>query len=1204
MNGPSPPSRPGLALTAVPRPPETDGGNLFVRLGPQTARRLASLLPASPSDDPAALQLEPSVDFIPLEIVFRGAHRHLDGGEEDLGDEIAIYASYNGGAPASPAPCPSRPYNSSCEDIVELPFDLHPSLRSIFDAAGGPVVVSVRPLSDVPVGESVTFQPLTVSDWEMIETEASVLEDGGLLNQITVVSPGQMFPLRFGGQSSLESAAWIKVADKDFGVASNQRRSDSCSDESAGSFLSDSDWDSSDDEEPPEHIGALRHRCVRLMAETEVEVIPKPRRRSEGPAEEDASSSDGAPVYIPSLPLRVQPISADVTASASLPDLALGAVCVNRETLMQLPGYQQCRGNELNELSPAIVTVRKVSGPHARESPQDDGKESGGSGCDVAVATIYPSGLTRKGHIGIHALLRCQLGIKPLSDWVSVQIWSEPRVMASVHGQRTRKEEFRVATIATNPLSTKPPLALEPWRSMEGYNAALSGLNNNIYTTCEYCRQNNNLVGSDDASKLEGVRNPAPLFSSGSLIPADFLQSPGVDGLGDHCNHSCILKIQSTADSAEDSSVVNDTSRLVPIVTLSDLKELLSDSDLQTDGTEHDFEPLAYSDGSAVVETIGFSTAIQSVQQSIRQIIPLAANEIFSSGRHLQKRAIMVTGDEGSGKTHLALTSAWQLSSSDMCAVVYLNCKKLQAASTSIQFILEELQKAFREAWQKQPSVIVLDDLDALVPNVESSGAEGDGSIHHHQLNPALITQVKILVDHLLMQSQSLCGSALICTCRDKDSISSRYQASGLFHSLIEVPSLDTAQRTEFLYHNIIRDAQARRDKKVPHAISQLGKDTDGFRPKDLRAIANQIVQLDYLRHFDNQVQGGEQCSGVDTLEGDVASILEDYAPLSQQVVDIDRTSSTMEWASIGGLFRAKQALHETVIHPMKFKAVYDRAPIALPRGLLVYGPPGNGKSFVVPLLAKKSKLNLITCRGPELLDRYIGASEAKVRQIFARATAAAPALIFFDEFDSLAPQRGSDHTGVTDRVVNQLLTLLDGAERSKKASHIFVVAATSRPDKIDKALLRPGRLERHVYVGFSESLSEWNDLFSSILETRKVDAEVSELQQTGDLFNHFCKGLDYARDFSAADMKAVLDTAHLLCVHEMLDANASGDRVQGPAVLTKRHIVQGFRRTRPSLLPRDRQVLQRIYKSFGMNEASEDLPGASQREGLKTALR
>ena len=286
----------------------------------------------------------------------------------------------------------------------------------------------------------------------------------------------------------------------------------------------------------------------------------------------------------------------------------------------------------------------------------------------------------------------------------------------------------------------------------------------------------------------------------------------------------------------------------------------------------------------------------------------------------------------------------------------------------------------------------------------------------------------------------------------------------------------------------------------------------------------------------------------------------------------------------------------------MKFKLVYDNAPMTLPTGILLYGPPGNGKSFIVPLLAKKARLALITCRGPELLDRYIGASEAKVRKLFARATAAAPSMIFFDEFDSLAPQRGSDRTGVTDRVVNQLLTLLDGAERGKRASHVYVVAATSRPDKIDKALLRPGRLEKHVYVGYPESPSEWNSLFSSLLlDARNVDEEVSSIQLGGDCYDSFCQGCDYARDFSAADLKAVLDTARLLSVHEILDANDVG--AHAPPILRKCHILEAFRRTRPSLLPNDREVLQSIYASFGDHQMKEDSHGKSGR-GLKTSLR
>lgn len=210
--------------------------------------------------------------------------------------------------------------------------------------------------------------------------------------------------------------------------------------------------------------------------------------------------------------------------------------------------------------------------------------------------------------------------------------------------------------------------------------------------------------------------------------------------------------------------------------------------------------------------------------------------------------------------------------------------------------------------------------------------------------------------------------------------------------------------------------------------------------------------------------------------------------------------------------------------------------------------------------------------------------------------------MIFFDEFDSLAPQRGSDHTGVTDRVVNQLLTLLDGAERSKNASRVFVVAATSRPDKIDKALLRPGRLEKHVYVGRPESLAEWNNLFSSLLETRDVDEEVGCLRRDGDLFDSFCGDSVHARDFSAADMKAVLDTAHLLCVHEILDANRA---THGPVTLGKRHIVKAFERTRPSLLPKERHFLERIYSSFGgKQKMEEDLPGRPHDRRLKTSLR
>jgi peroxin-1 len=166
--------------------------------------------------------------------------------------------------------------------------------------------------------------------------------------------------------------------------------------------------------------------------------------------------------------------------------------------------------------------------------------------------------------------------------------------------------------------------------------------------------------------------------------------------------------------------------------------------------------------------------------------------------------------------------------------------------------------------------------------------------------------------------------------------------------------------------------------------------------------------------------------------------------------------------------------------------------------------------------------------------------------------------MIFFYEFDSLAPQHGSDHTGDNNRVMNQLLTLLDGVEHGKKAGHVYVVAAKSRPDKIDKALLCPGRLEKHVYVGYLESLSELKSLFFSLLlDARNIDNEVSSIRLGRDCYNFFCQGCDYARDFSATDMKAVLDTARLLSVHKILDANNGGVHV--PPKLRKCHILEAF---------------------------------------------
>jgi SpoVK/Ycf46/Vps4 family AAA+-type ATPase len=1066
------------------------------------------------------------------------------------------------------------------EDVIELPLDLHPSLASEFNTTSEPIKVSVRPLPNVPVAEQVIFEPLSTSDWELIEMEASVLEDGGLLNQITIVYPGQVFPLRLvsPGESysgGLESAAWIRVVAED-GFDS---------DETDSIFASDSDSSQSE-------LCGVNYNCLRLMAETEVSVIPKPRLKNDDenePSVERDSTRSNDPVYAHSCPLRVQftsPSDHETTTTSMPPISLLGCAYVHSYTLKHLPGYQQMFETELaclenvSDLPSAVVSLSKW----------DDKKCTEESEC--ALARINASDSVREGHITMHECLRIQIGATPLTNCVCVQILPHSHLIDSLARSREDIAQGR-KTIKLESVSLKEL----------DFTDIIS----------------DSTKDEETASAIQ----TSTLISSGFIIPVATLRSllPERKNWSNQC---CLFSLKFESTTGDKS--VRAASRLGSVITGDDLKRLLEkngQNECITSGARSQTQstPTASTKATAIhtapvdMYVEGFSSTIERLIQDISKIISFP--RICGATAH--RNAILLTGERGCGKTHLALTLASRSLRLNSIGMVYLDCKKLQTTpGSTTSSILKEIQSSFEQALRKQPSLLILDDLDAVIPNCENSDG-GDGSIHHQQTNPALVSQVKAVADHLVRYTCQ-CGYSnvvLLCTCRDDDSLAARYKNSGIFYSSVEVPSLNFHQRTKFLHHCVLgkRSEVEPSFHDIPHCILKLGKMTDGFRPHDLKLLTARIRNAQYLRQIDHSSQEKTFVGDIamesgkvslEMLEKDVASAIEEFTPLSQQSVDITQNKCTVDWSSVGGLKHAKQSLYDVIIHPMNFKAIYDNLPTSLPTGVLLYGFPGCGKSFIVPALAKASNLSLISCRGPELLDRYIGASEAKVRQLFAQAVEAAPSLIFFDDFDSLAPQRGSDHTGVTDRVVNQLLTLLDGAERNTKTSQIYIVAATSRPDKIDSALLRPGRLETHVYVGYPESLLEWEELFSSILSSWNVDEEVSLLRQKKELCSVLCKDLSYVKDLSAADMKAVMDTAHLMRVHEMLDDEDDCESPQNETppgvIICKSHIIEAFKRTRPSLLPEDRQKLQRYYQPFRAEEkytSDQDTANA-----LKTSFR
>lgn len=535
--------------------------------------------------------------------------------------------------------------------------------------------------------------------------------------------------------------------------------------------------------------------------------------------------------------------------------------------------------------------------------------------------------------------------------------------------------------------------------------------------------------------------------------------------------------------------------------------------------------------------------------------------------------AWFIHGDTGTGKTHYALVLAATARMKWGMPTFYLDCKTLQSASDlRMNSMLQELSAVFRQAMESQPSLLILDDLDFLVPN-QSDGGISNGSISLRQINPIAVDQTKLLVNHL-QSLMDCCVSNVIfvITCRSSVSLPPEIAVSLACHTTVDMESLSLVERTKLISSML--------DDDTSGLVSLVSTLSDGYRAKDLRVIATRI----------NHAR-----PGTDDSKDYVQLIMDEYVPLSRQGLLVETGSEHQSWNEVGGIFVAKEKLKTTILNPTKYRKIYEKAPIKLPKGILLFGPPGCGKSYLVPALAKECGHTLITCRGPELLDRYIGASEANVRKLFERARSAAPAILFLDEFDALAPRRGSDNTGVTDRVVNQLLTYLDGVETTLE--NVFLIAATSRPEKIDPALLRPGRLEQHIYVGFPESSDEVIDVLQRMMAQRQSASSILRSFQAGALVltsdesNHLAQ-------LSPADMKAVLDSAHLEAIHEHL----ASCRTE-PVVILEHHFRKALLLTRASVSEQDRAMFAEVHQPF-LAPSHTSYAKESRKGALKTSLK
>ncbi|KKY33752.1 putative peroxisome biosynthesis protein [Diaporthe ampelina] len=304
--------------------------------------------------------------------------------------------------------------------------------------------------------------------------------------------------------------------------------------------------------------------------------------------------------------------------------------------------------------------------------------------------------------------------------------------------------------------------------------------------------------------------------------------------------------------------------------------------------------------------------------------------------------------------------------------------------------------------------------------------------------------------------------------------------------------------------------------------LLDIAGETDGYMPGDLNLLISRARNEAIMRSLTKTTSDSE-VNAVPLGRVDFENALKGFTPASLRNVTLQSSTTTFE--SIGGLTETRQVLLETLQYPTKYAPIFAQCPLRLRSGILLYGYPGCGKTLLASAVAGECGLNFISVKGPEILNKYIGASEKSVRDLFERAQAAKPCVLFFDEFDSIAPKRGHDSTGVTDRVVNQLLTLMDGAEG---LSGVYVLAATSRPDLIDPALLRPGRLDKSILCDFPNP-EERVDIIRAIGKKAKLSEAV--LKSDEDLI-----GIARRTDgFSGADLQALISNAQLEAIQDVL---------------------------------------------------------------------
>jgi len=501
----------------------------------------------------------------------------------------------------------------------------------------------------------------------------------------------------------------------------------------------------------------------------------------------------------------------------------------------------------------------------------------------------------------------------------------------------------------------------------------------------------------------------------------------------------------------------------------------------------------------------------------IREMIelPLRHPTLFKTLGVKPPRGVLLYGPPGSGKTLIARAVANETGAFFFLINGPEIMSKMAGESES------NLRKAFEEAEKNAPSIIFIDEIDSIAPKRDKTNGEVERRI---------VSQMLTLMDGLKARANVV----VIGATNRPNSIDAALRRFGRFDREIDIGVPDENGRLEIFR---IHTRNMKLDDDVdPEAIA---RETHGFVGADMAALCTEAA-MQCIREKMDLIDIEEDTIDAEVL--DAMAVCQDHftyalgqsnpSSLRETVVEVPNVT----WEDIGGLEDVKNELRELVQYPVEHPEKFEKFGMPPSRGVLFYGPPGCGKTLMAKAVANECQANFISIKGPELLTMWFGESEANVRDVFEKARAAAPCVLFFDELDSIASARGGssgDGGGAADRVINQLLTEIDGVGSKK---NVFVIGATNRPDIIDPALMRPGRLDQLVYIPMPDLESRLSILRASL---RK-----SPINKDVDL--HYIAV--HTDKYTGADLKEICQRAAKLAIRENIDRDMERQRLRAEA--------------------------------------------------------